>query len=84
MVFESKFKALTSPTLLSINQSKEWRMAKYNDTEKDDLMSIVDDLIATLPSEPIPVRDVCIGVFWTAVSSAPAHGVHLHGQIRSW
>lgn len=51
-------------------------------------MSIVDDLIATLPSEPIPVRDVCIGVFWTAVSSRACGmastftGESAHGKQR--
>ncbi|MFA5001463.1 MAG: DUF364 domain-containing protein [Methanolinea sp.] len=30
---------------------------------------ILDDLLATLPEDPIPVRSVLVGVYWTAVCS---------------
>ncbi len=32
-------------------------------------MKILDELLSTLPKEPVPVRDVVIGVHWTMVSS---------------
>ena len=32
-------------------------------------MAVIDSLIESLPSEPIPVRDVVAGVRWTAVTS---------------
>lgn len=31
--------------------------------------TIIDDLLATLPNDPVPVRSVQIGAHWTAVSS---------------
>lgn len=38
-------------------------------------MSILDDLLALLPKEPIPVRDVRIGAFWTVVWTEQGAGL---------
>ena len=32
-------------------------------------MSIISDLLSTLPKDPIPVQNVVIGVHWTFVTS---------------
>lgn len=53
-------------------------------------MSIFSELLATLPPDPIPVRNVVIGVHWTLVASRHAAlastlfncGPHGHSQMR--
>ncbi len=53
-------------------------------------MSIISELLATLPPEPIPVRNVVIGVHWTLVTSRHAAlastlfncGPHGHSKMR--
>jgi len=57
---------------------------------KDFNMSIFSELLATLPPNPIPVRNVVIGVHWTLVASRHAAlastlfncGPHGHSQMR--
>lgn len=53
-------------------------------------MTMISELLATLPKEPIPVRNVIIGVHWTLVSSLHSglgstlvnSGPHGAGRIR--
>lgn len=53
-------------------------------------MKLLNSLLATVPSDPIPVRKVVVGVHWTLVSSKycglgstlVGEGPHGHSQIR--
>lgn len=53
-------------------------------------MKILDELLASLPSDPVPIRNIIIGVHWTLVSSKYCglgstlvnEGPHGHSQIR--
>ena len=52
-------------------------------------MSIIGDLLSTLPRQPVPVRDVTIGAFWTLVNTSEGAGLSstmreqccAHGEI---
>lgn len=37
--------------------------------------SVIDDLLASLPVEPVSLREVCIGAFWTVVWSEQGAGL---------
>ncbi len=37
--------------------------------------SVIDDLLASLPIEPVPLLEVCIGAFWTVVWSEQGAGL---------
>ena len=55
-------------------------------------MSVIDDLLASLPTEEVALRDVRVGPFWTAVwtergaglasTQRDAHTPHGHSLIR--
>jgi len=52
-----------------VNKNKAHSDVIYNSYESFQNMTIIDDLLATMPLEEVPIRDVRIGLHWTAVCS---------------